>query len=189
MPTYTPLRVRIGLDLSSGRALYPAFNTLPVVQASGMDWSKYVDVNGEGWLYDKVSGHRDEDAQSPRNQQWGILLVDATFVSEAVAAFPAECTLLTEAQLETFYDARIGSVEDDEDVDETKLERLRKQVQLVREGLEDDPTNQNLLNRLAALRARARALMDPSDEAAGGVTLNKRRNWQRLKAWRNITIA
>ena len=52
-----PLLVKITLG-PNGHAKYPAFNTLAVVQASGLDWSKYIDVHGSGWLYDSV-GHRE----------------------------------------------------------------------------------------------------------------------------------
>ncbi len=47
-----PIKVIIGTR-ENGHADHPDFSALPSVVASGMDWSKYVDTFGSGWLYDK----------------------------------------------------------------------------------------------------------------------------------------
>ena len=101
----TALKVKIGLT-QDGRADNPDFNQLPVVQAANIDWSIYVDRFGEGWQYDQVSGHRDDDLDSPWGQQWGMLLVPQQFVTEAVAAFPTLCASMTEAECQDFWDNR-----------------------------------------------------------------------------------
>ena len=82
-----PLKVRIGLH-GNGHAKYPDFNSLKTIQDIGVDWSVYVDMYGDGWLYDKKSGHRDDTPDSPFGQQWGVLLVPEEFASEAAKAFP-----------------------------------------------------------------------------------------------------
>ena len=57
-------------------------------------------------MYDKVSGHQEETADSPRGQQWGLLLVPDAFAQQAVTRFPAECSILTEAEAEAFYETK-----------------------------------------------------------------------------------
>ena len=59
-----PMKVIIRLN-NEGQALYPNFNTLNIVQASGLDWARYIDVHGLGWHYDKTSGHKEESIDSP----------------------------------------------------------------------------------------------------------------------------
>jgi len=97
-----PLKVKIGIK-ENGQAKYPDFNQLQVVKDSGMDWSKYVDIQGLGWHYDKTSGHKEETVDSPFGQQWGVLIVPKVFVTEATTTFPDDCTKLTESELEDFY--------------------------------------------------------------------------------------
>ena len=89
-----PIRVTIGLK-PNGHALYPDFNTLASVQASGMDWSRYVDIEGIGWHYDKQRGHKVDDLESPFGQQFGVLIVPKVMANEAIAAFPTVVVKLT----------------------------------------------------------------------------------------------
>lgn len=120
------IRVEIGTR-PDGSADYPNFNSLPVVSASGKDWSKYVDQEGSGWLYDAV-GHRDEDSTSPASPvgiQFGVLLIPKAFADEAVAQFPTKCTRLSQADLDTFYNSRIARDEPDEEIDEEVLRKIK----------------------------------------------------------------
>ena len=73
----TPLKVIIKLK-SNGSALYPDFNSLPIVRDSGLDWSVYIDNQGSGWLYD-CCGHKESDPDSPVVSQLGMILVPAVF--------------------------------------------------------------------------------------------------------------
>lgn len=169
------LRVEIGLK-PNGEADYPAFNTLASVQASGKDWAKYVDTDGDGWLYDAV-GHREEDAgngadlpASPFGMQWGVLLVPLAFANEAVAAFPTKCTKLTEAELETFFDQRIARDEPDEEIDEEVLHKIKAKDDL---GIPRTREDEEALHRTHPRR---------------GVTENHRKTLARFKAKKGITI-
>lgn len=175
MPTLTPLLVKIELN-GDGSAKYPDFSTLASVVASGSDWSKYVDVQGDGWVYDNSSGHADDTPSgrgqfdSPRGQHWGVLLIPLAFANEAVTAFPATCSILTEADLETYWDEFA----------------MRDQP--------DDTENALILENIASrkaingrIRARDVAALDP-DDPTPGVTRNIRKTWARFKAARNITV-
>lgn len=109
------LKVRIGLNGNMHQ--YPAFGSLPVVQASGLDWSAYIDTFGLGWQYDACCGHRVATPESPLGQQWGVLLVPLAFAIQAVGMFPADVIRLTEVELEAFYNAHCHSMEPDQFLD------------------------------------------------------------------------
>lgn len=174
MRNLAAIRVEIGLR-PDGSANYPAFNSLPVVIASGKDWSKYVDIEGDGWLYDAV-GHREEDAganglpASPFGTQFGVLLIPKQFADEAVATFPTKCTRLTEAELTTFYDSRIARDEPEEDIDENVLLKIKAKDDL----------------GLARTREDNEALHPTHPRR--GVRENYRKTFSRFKAKHGITI-
>lgn len=103
-----PLKVTIGLKTEKKKRFhaYPPFNELPEALRDGMDWSYFVDQHG-GWHYDKVSGHNEEDAESPRGVWHGMLLVPEGFANEAISRWPEQCSILNEAQAERFYEDRV----------------------------------------------------------------------------------
>ena len=111
-----PIKVKIGLK-DSGGAKYPKFNNLAVTGA--VDWSKYIDLHGSGWLYD-CCGHQEAETGSPVGQQWGMILVPKVFADEAIAAFPNEVTKLTETQCESFYNDKHAKDFEDEEIDEVE---------------------------------------------------------------------
>ncbi len=175
MPTLKPLLVKIGRK-PSGEADYPNFNSLASVVAAGVDWSIYVDRQGAGWIYDSSSGHDDDNPSgrglfdSPSGTQLGVILAPAAFVTEAVAAFPAVCSELVEADLEDYFNDYAS------------------------EGQPDFVTDELVLNGIAqrkATGARIRpgdiAALDPDDDAPG-VRRNPLKRWARLKAKKGITI-
>ena len=103
------IKVKIGIKKTgrnAGHHEFPDFNRLPIVQTSGMDWSRYVDAYGESWHYDKVSGHRDDDVDSPFGNWDGMLIVPVEFADEAVQMFPELVSRLTEMECGEFYDSR-----------------------------------------------------------------------------------
>lgn len=123
MKDLVPIKVKITLN-TAGAAKYPSFNALSAVQQSGMDWSKYIDTFGSGWLYD-CCGHKEEEAGSPAGQQWGMILVPKVFADEAVAKFPNECSKLTEAEAEDFYDKKHARDQRDEEIDVEVLQGIK----------------------------------------------------------------
>ncbi len=163
------LKVKIGMK-TNGNALYPDFNALPSVEG---DWSIWIDMNGPGWLYDKLTGHKDDTIASPFGQQWGVILAPEAFVDEAVAAFPAACSRVTEAELDTFYTEQIAPMEDDDRRDEGVLSGFAALKQL-------SPND-------AGLDARIAKALDP-DDPTPGIRGNPRKDWATFKAAQNITV-
>lgn len=171
-----PLKVKIGLE---GKfAKYPNFNMLPVVQASGMDWAEYIDAYGSGWLYDKDSGHKNARSNatewdSPRGQQWGVILVPEKFADEAIANYPDDCTEIDEAQLETFYDTCHSVQMNDVRVDEDALKEFSAKEEIGALSAED--------------QARKAKAIDP-DDPTPGLRKNPHKKWATHKARRGYNV-
>jgi len=123
MKNLVPIKVKIGLN-EAGQAKYPNFNSMQTVQNTGMDWSKYIDVHGSGWLYDEC-GHQDEDVDSPRGQQWGLVLVPKEFADEAVTRYPGDVTKLNETATQDFYDNKHAIEQPDEEIDNEVLQGIK----------------------------------------------------------------
>ncbi|MCP3684639.1 MAG: hypothetical protein GY861_18385 [bacterium] len=166
---YSAIKVKIGKK-PNGHHLYPSFNDLQCVKDSGMDWSKYVDVEGLGWHYDKVSGHAEETADSPRGQQWGVLIIPEAFADQAVAAFPDTVSEIDETALEDFYDNKAHAHEPDERISEKILTAIKMKQDL---GLDLTPNQE--------------AALDPDDDTPG-ITKNKNKKWADKKAGCGATI-
>jgi hypothetical protein len=198
MVELVPLRVKIGMRQGGG-ASYPPFNDLPVIvdlrkADTEDDWAYYVDREGGGWLYDKSSGHGDDNAvdhgmdpldasrswASPKGQQWGVILVPAAFADEALAAFPGDVDELDEIACEAFYDGCIGTHLTAEIVDA----RAKDQVDIIekRAALRSDkqPTADE-----AALLAK---VLDP-DDPEPGVRRNPNKTFKGMMAKRGFKVA
>lgn len=164
-----PIKVKIGKK-PDGTCLYPDFNQLACVQASGADWSHYIDTYGQGWQYDGKCGHDEIDAESPEGVWYGLILIPAIFATEATAMFPAEVSVLTEAQCESFYNGRHAVYFPDEEIDITILEGIKIKQDL---GL--------------ALTPNQTKALDPDDDMPG-IRKNKKKTWTDFKALRNLTV-
>ncbi|UCG53546.1 MAG: hypothetical protein JSW58_08310 [Candidatus Latescibacterota bacterium] len=175
-----PILVKIGLT-QTGRAEYPPFNQLPVVAASGLDWSRYVDIHGTGWKYDKTSGHQDDTPGSPLGMQWGALLVPEQFAIEAAQQFPTVVTILNENDYESFHDSKATIYDPDELVDAEVLAGIQAKVNLANSLAASQPS----LN-LDLTQGQIEAL-DPDDDKPG-IRKNKMKKWSDAKAARDIKI-
>jgi hypothetical protein len=162
------LKVKIGLK-KNGNADYPNFGTLLAVINSGMNWAKYVDIEGLGWHYD-CCGHKEEGADSPLGQQWGLLIIPEAFANQAVAAFPTVCTKLTEAELEDFYDNHAHVDDPDEDISSPILQNIKAKNDL---GI--------------ALTAQQLKAIDPNDSTPG-IRINRQKKWADYKQVVGVTI-
>jgi len=161
---------QVASGAKAGQHLYPAFNSLAVIISSGMDWSRYVDVYGKGWKYDKTSGHKDDSVGSPLGQQWGLLLVPAAFADQAVAAFPSECTILTDVEIGTFWEEKV-TVYDNSVITEAEVLTAIK--------ARDDLSIARTAEDVKAL--------DP-DDPTPGVINNKEKLWADYKTKHGVTI-
>lgn len=185
MPTLTAIKVKIGLR-PNGHHDHPNFGQLAVVQASGLDWAKYVDVNGLGWHYDSISGHQDDDPGSPFGTWLGMLVIPEQFAIEALAEFPTLVTRLTETQCEAFYDNKAHIREEEFRRDEPVLSGIDKDLRLTREILAEDRTNARAIARLAEIQAELKRALDPDHESPG-VRRNLNRKWATKKTKASIT--
>jgi len=165
MSELAAIKVRISSKLEGG-CLYPDFNSLAVVQASGMDWSNYV---GQ-WYYDNVCGHAEVDGESPEGYWFGMLLIPEIFADQAEAAFPSDITRLTGVQAETFYNDRHAADFPDEDFDVSILEGIK---------LKQDLSLPLTANQISAI--------DPLTDTPG-IRKNKKKLWTDYSVNKDITI-
>lgn len=165
-----PLKVTIGLS-PDGTHDHPDFGQLAIVQASGMDWSNYVDTEGLGWHYDQCCGHEiDRIPDSPVGTWNGLLLVPRAFANQAIAAFPTICQKLNNAQAETFWEGHATSQDPDEEIDDVILAAI--------------DLKQRLNLPLTPEQSRA---IDPGDDTPG-IRKNKRKLWDDYKALTGTVI-
>lgn len=172
------LKVKIGLK-NNGNAEYPDFNKLPSVKSVGMDWANYIDHPnyGRGWSYDRKYGHREAGPDSPEGMQWGVILVNDTFATEAVAMYPSVCSKITDAEMDTFYNDRVTAKDPVDLVDTTIIDSLQKELAL-KESISQDTT---------ALKAKIAKALDPND-AEPGIVKNPIKTWTEKKAKEDIAI-
>ncbi len=162
------LKVIIKSDPLTGHALYPNFNLVTSATRNGLDWSKYIDIQGGGWHYDKTCGHKEESAESPHGEQIGCLCVPVAFATEALALFPNEVSKITTLEFEAFHDNKAHAHEDAEKVDTDTLNGLnaRRQLMVVR--------NQDV----TTLDAQIDAALDPLNQTEMGVRKNDTKMWK-----------
>lgn len=176
-----PLKVKIGKwgaeafgDHKPGHNKYPDFDMLQPVRNSGLSWSKYVDIYGTGWMYDKAAGHDDEDPESPAGTWIGILCVPKDFADEAAFRFPDTCSKMTEEELEAFYDSRIGAYLPEVNVNDSVLAYY-------------DAVDRAGISMSNADRQKKLKALDP-DDPEPGVRRNHRKTWAQLKAKKGLRI-
>lgn len=165
-----PVKVKIGTNPLTGGALYPNFNLVSPGLRKGMDWSKYIDVYGDGWKYDKCCGHKTETPESPRGEQWGVLLVPKDFAADILMRFPNECSKITEVELEDFFNNHAHKHMPEEYLDEDILTGIKLKQDL---GLQ--------------LSAQQLSALDPTTDDRG-IRKNKNKYWADYKIKRGINV-
>lgn len=170
-----PIKVKLGTR-RNGEADHPNFNILSVVQSSGVDWSKYIDINGSGWLYDNSCGHKEfrtegNEWDSPNGIQWAIALVPQQFATEAIAVYPDKVEQIDELRCEAFYDSYHAKDFDEEEIDTDKLNAIKAKEDA---GVLLSPADLDARNPVTETR---------------GIRKNKRKHWVDFKAMKGYTIA
>lgn len=163
-----PLKVKIGLR-GNGNHKFPEFNLLPPAVRDNIDWSIFIDRFG-GWHYDQISGHDNEDVDSPQGNWNGMILVPNSFAQAAITQFPESCSILSETDAEKFYNER-GHVRDPEIKEDTTI--LQAIVAKATLGIAQDQSDTNAL--------------DP-DHPASGRRRNKKKTWSGFKTNQGITV-
>jgi len=168
MRELTAIKIKIGIK-QNGQAKYPNFNQLQCVKDSGLDWSKYIDIYGLGWFYDKVSGHQDDTPDSPHGMQFGCLTVPEDFAEQAVAMFP-EVEEIDEVDFEIFHNTKATAHLPDEEINKDVLDSIKAKQDL---GLD-----------LTIDQTKA---LDPEDNTQG-IRKNNMKKWSDRKVVQNIVL-
>lgn len=172
MAEFIPIKVKIGLR-PNGHADHPDWTKLPLAQA-GTDPA--TQMRG-GWQYDKTSGHQESSIGSPVGVQYGVMLVTKRLATEALVVFPAIITVLTEAELETFWDSKAHGHMAPERTNTQALEALRTERELrIAVGVST-----------AVIDSRISKALDPGDREPGKHKDHLRR-WADAKVRLDITI-
>lgn len=154
-----PIKVKI-LRKSNGHADYPDFNQVSSSIRKGLVWSKFIDVHGIQWHYNKLKslgkGHSHGECGT---------LVPSDFAEAAESLFPDRVEILTEAEWETFYNDYAHVNEEDEDIDIDVLQKIKLKQDL---GI--------------ALTAQQQKAIDPNDDTVRGIKKNKNKLWADRKA-------
>ena len=178
-----PIKVLIGLR-SNGEADHPDWTQLPLQAQDGERHESHQIVK---WAYDKTSGHDTATVDSPRGQQYGMLLVTQTFADQAVVMFPALVTVMTEIEAKDFWENKAHSHLPDEKRNADELSALHAEFILVRDLAVEFPGNTKLQNRLVTLKTSLQKALDP-DDSTPGVRKNLMRRWADAKVALGITI-
>ena len=166
-----PLKVKIGLR-ENGHADHPNWQMLPLAADE-----KPATHMGDGWHYDKTSGHKESTLDSPFGMQWGLILVTRKFADEALAKFPLLVTELTEAQAQDFWEKKAYAHLPDDDLDMNILVSLKAQ-----RDLQKDMGNNTITVDIKIQKAIDR------DNPELGVRRNKMKKWADGKKTLGIEI-
>lgn len=173
------IKVLIGLK-PNGHADYPDWTTLPLAAGGKDRVEQEALVRAQqirSWAYDKSSGHEDDTPDSPKGQQWGMLLVTQQYADEAVALWPGRVTVMTEAEAEDFWNNKAHAHMAAQRIDADYLQGLLAERQLrVALGLNTTDVD-----------ARAAKALDPND-ASPGVRAMKDKTWSAFKSAAKVTI-
>lgn len=181
MPTeVVPILVRIGLK-PNGHHDYPDWTQLPLQVIGGQ---RHEDHQIQKWMYDKVSGHDDHNPtvdflDSPKGNQLGVMLVTDQYAQEAITLFPA-VSIITEAQLEQFWDTRATVFLDDFKYDLEYLQTLEVEWRL-RDILKDAPGK-------LLVEAQIADALDVTKDDKKGKKKDKKKLWADAKLTLDITI-
>jgi len=167
---YKFIKVRIGYGIrpSDGKEgnIYPAFNQVPAVLRADMDWAYFWNAHGTDWQYSN-QGHGEGDEP---DYWYGIVGLPADFVDDAAARFPEDVTILTESEIEQFWNLEAHADDEDEMVNPETLQAIAAKKQL---GMKLSPQD--------------RKALDPEDTTRGIVT-NPKKTWARYKAKHDIEV-
>jgi hypothetical protein len=217
-----PLRIKIGRKqvVESGKLRmtndFPDFDQINPSIRLGLNWSNYIDAYGTSWHYDHVAAFNQSDSYSPDPQvQFGVFAVPENFATAALALFPLQVTLLTEAEFEDFYNNRSHLEEPEEKYASGILDAIRarygsipiakaKIIQFFTDVTEDEKDVkivqiENQLDRSLTAKELAKVdllcEMSPSDcksidpdHPSPGVNKNKKRFFKDFKNTRGFTI-
>ncbi|MCK4500154.1 hypothetical protein KAU11_06625 [Candidatus Babeliales bacterium] len=193
MTDLVPIKVKIPLKGGSGKDAnhhkYPDFNALPAEVREDMNWAHFFDVHGISWHYDKLSGHGEVDqsvvvGDIHKNNDpalwYGGTCVPGAFADAAVAMFPDEVEILSEADWERFYDDRSHILEDEDLHDLDALQKLQAIEDIERKAVPP-------ITPSAATKSRRANILNP-EHPSFGIRKNHKKTWALFKARRAVNI-
>ena len=158
-----------------GGADWPNLNLVNIDTRGGKVWSKFVDSDGIGWLYDKV-----DNLGTGADYGTACTLVPKDFAEAAVALYPEVISIIDEATFETFHDDRAMVKSVIEHLDTEILQGIAARVALEDAEIAPAPSAE-----IVAARAKC---LDPSDQDHRGIRKNMKKTWEDNKSTLNITV-
>jgi hypothetical protein len=161
---------------ASGGAEYPDLTVVEPSLRNNMSPDAYIG-QWSGWLVNNVSGLFNGHSEGER-----VGVVDLFFF-QWVQGYPGLMDVhfqLTETEFEDFYDNYHAIYFPDNDVDNNHIIAMKARLELMK----DVHKPQQEIDDFEAEIALA---LDPENPAPG-VVKNKRKNWQRFKAWKGIVL-
>lgn len=184
MKELVPLKIVVGTK-ANGHYDWPDFNSvLPAAALTDpndqngprMDWAIFIDVHGGCMHYDKI-----QNIGKGADTEIAMMCVPAAFAVAADAAFP-NVEIVTEAELEQFFDTKSKVNMPEDFIDEERLNGLAARRSLL--ILRGENQNSKVIMDLDSEISDA---LDP-DNTKPGVRKNLDRLWKDFKATREITI-
>ncbi|HDZ13753.1 hypothetical protein LCGC14_1023760 [marine sediment metagenome] len=154
---------------------WPDLNVIDINLRGGQPWSKFVDSDGIGWIYDKIS-----NLGTGATNGTVCTLVPKPFAEAAVDAYPELISILTEEEFETFYNERSTVDQPVENLDTDILQGIAARVQLEKDGTAMAPSQE-------IIDARGKCL-DPTERHHRGIRKNLRKEWKDAKGEFNVSV-
>ena len=169
-----PIRVLL-YRRHDGGADWPNLNLVDSDIRGGKVWSKYVDSEGIGWLYDKV-----DNLGTGAEHGTACTLVPKAFAEAAAALYPGVVSIISEADFEIFHNEKAMVRSVIEHLDTDILQGIAARVSLEVAEIAPAPS-------AAILAARAKCL-DPADQNHRGIRKNLKKTWADNKIELDVTI-
>jgi hypothetical protein len=164
---------------ADGYNLYPEFDLLdaikdtqyPVTKAGGKDrWKFYVDRECGGWLRDNVTPMHKVAVDSPLGTHVRVILAPADFADQAASMFSETCTVLSDAEMKSFYEDKFAVIQPTEIIDNDVIIGLNAKVAA---GKELSPEQLDMLD---------------STKPSCGIRPNPKKTWSGYKNEMQITM-
>lgn len=149
---------------ANGEADWPDFNSVASSLRGHKPWSKFIDSEGIGWIYDKI-----ENLGTGALNGVACTLIPEGFANAAVTLFPSLVSIIDEATFEAFHDTRAMIRTPIEHLDTEILQGIVARKQLEDLGIAPAPS--------AEIEAARVKCLDPNDQDHRGVRKNLKKKW------------
>ncbi len=154
---------------------WPNMNVIDSALRGNQGWSKFIDSDGIGWLYDKIS-----NLGTGADHGTACTLVPKSFADAVVMAYPDLISTMTEVEFEDFYDNRSTINQPVETLDNEVLQGIAARVQLEKDAVAPAPSAE-----IVAARAKC---LDPNEQNYPGIKKNLKKRWADAKGEFNAEV-